>query len=775
MTDGKLHIRLLGMVAIEDSEGNPIAIVGGQARNMFAYLALYAGRTHTRDELITLFWPEEDPDLSRPRLRQTLYSLRQQIAQALGVTSEFLVTTRTNVGFSPAKIETDVAAFEAAGARALSSRNAKENLSWLEQAINCYHDEVAPGIYLEPILAVRNRLSSLFLKLLQLQTLAYEQMDQLEKAIESAHRILSIDVLAENTYCDLMRLYNATGQPSAVLKQYQELQRILKTELNEQPHESTQALFESLRRSGKDSFVAPSQSGVFLSQDEVPPPPPQIAPASSHSAPIDVKPLAPPLRRGLILSILCLVILFVSGFMLLQSRKNSYLVRPIIPEKMWEYRFPVENGDSNSEPTAIMLASGEKYFAVTGFVQTERYDNNFITSLFNVEGKCLWQKRYDGPSHDVDRARSVSIDSLNDIFVTGESDNGKGNDTTRLSGLDIATIKYDFKGNQLWVARYNGLKNGEDRPCRVIAIGEGHCIVAGYSNEGINLEGSPRFAAVLIGYNASGKQLWTQRFCGSEDLDCRFCDLTIASGSVVAAGRTYHRTSKGIETEYFLSRFAGDGKLLWRRQISASLGEDQHDAKLTTDNASNILVLAPSHNSSASDHGIGVDYLLAKYDIDGNIKWVQNYDATAHLDDRARALAVTSGNEVVVTGESLTAPNDLDTATLRFNSEGALQWLQRFAGHAHSADCPNDIVATKDAVYVTGFTSTTRSDYIGNRDLVTLKYDLSGALIWKALYDGPQHSADRGICLALDNVGNVIVVGQSDAPPSGIVILKYAR
>jgi hypothetical protein len=128
-----------------------------------------------------------------------------------------------------------------------------------------------------------------------------------------------------------------------------------------------------------------------------------------------------------------------------------------------------------------------------------------------------------------------------------------------------------------------------------------------------------------------------------------------------------------------------------------------------------------------------------------------------------------------VTGESLSAPNDLDIATTLFNADGSLRWVHRFEGVGKYADSPRDIVVWKDSVFVTGFTSATHSTYDGVLDMVTLKYDFSGALAWRAIYDGPQHHHDRGLLLALDNSGNVIVAGQSAGSSKGITLLKYAH
>ena len=583
-------------------------------------------------------------------------------------------------------------------------------------AIDAYRGEFAPGIYIDPIIGIRNRLAEINLKLLHLQTSAFEQAGQIQEAIKCAHRIIAIEPLAEEAYCDLMRLYSTSGQPSAVLRQYQELQRLLKTELNEEPSESTRTLFDTLRRNG---------SGI-------PPPPPKNNLQEPESAEMQAQPLPSlfpqnhptTVRSKVAFGILCALVLvgFITAIFYPRQCKTLRMTSslPPSPKTIWETRIPLQPGDGDSEPTAVALAAGGIYFAITGFVQTAKNDTDFLTTLYDVNGKQKWEARYNGTGKDVDRARSVSIDGPGNIFVTGESDNGKGNGTTRLSGLDIVTVKYGFDGKQLWVARYDGPKKGEERPCRVVSTGEGGCVVAGYSWEGANPDGSPRWAAVLIAYDANGKQRWEQRLYNSEDLDCRFFDLALVGGGVVVIGHEYRRVGKALETECFLASYDIQGSLRWRRQIGICPGIDSSDPKIVTDAVGNIVVTSASHNSRNSDHGTGTDYLVAKYDVDGNIKWLQTYDGSGHIDDYVHALAVASGDSIVVTGESFSAPNDSDIATAKYGVDGERNWVHRFTGAGGYADVPNSIVAFKDAIYVTGYTSTTRSSYIGVRDIVTL-------------------------------------------------------
>src|SRR5262249_39080436 len=79
-----------------------------------------------------------------------------------------------------------------------------------------------------------------------------------------------------------MRLYAATGQPSACLQQYEELERLLREELGETPSTEARALAEELSESARTVIVArrapslPSSTSPDSDrwQTEMLPPPP---------------------------------------------------------------------------------------------------------------------------------------------------------------------------------------------------------------------------------------------------------------------------------------------------------------------------------------------------------------------------------------------------------------------------------------------------------------------------------------------------------------------
>src|SRR5262249_29896414 len=119
----------------------------------------------------------------------------------------------------------------------------------LELAVSLYQGELLPGHYQTWVLAERQALAELYLGALQQSVVVHEQCGDLEGALAAARQAVSTDPLREEAHYDVMRLAAALGQPSAALRQYQELERVLQEELAETPSAEARALAEELRQS----------------------------------------------------------------------------------------------------------------------------------------------------------------------------------------------------------------------------------------------------------------------------------------------------------------------------------------------------------------------------------------------------------------------------------------------------------------------------------------------------------------------------------------------
>src|SRR5262245_41721417 len=107
----RLSLALLGPLRIT-LDGQPVSgFAYNKARALLAYLAAEAERSHHRDALVGLLWPELSDSAARTNLRQVLANLREALGDA-SAAPPFLLITRDTIQLNPASdYELDLAAF----------------------------------------------------------------------------------------------------------------------------------------------------------------------------------------------------------------------------------------------------------------------------------------------------------------------------------------------------------------------------------------------------------------------------------------------------------------------------------------------------------------------------------------------------------------------------------------------------------------------------------------------------------------------------------------
>jgi predicted ATPase/DNA-binding SARP family transcriptional activator/Tfp pilus assembly protein PilF len=285
--DAWWRIELLGGVRVTLAERVITPFRRHRVEALFAYLAFYGHRSHPREELIELLWPEADPELGRNNLRVNLHLLRLQLEEPGSPAEGLLLAQRDTIQLRPNAFTTDVAEFEAALQAAARVADAAERARLLATAVALYQGELLPGFFESWVLTERLRLAEAYQQALQQLVGALERAGDLEGAVSYARRAVSADPLREEAHYDLIRLYAAAGQPTAALRQYQELERLLREELEETPSAAARALAEELRESARTIVV-----GRSAPANAAPAPVSVPAPRSAASSPETVTPSA---------------------------------------------------------------------------------------------------------------------------------------------------------------------------------------------------------------------------------------------------------------------------------------------------------------------------------------------------------------------------------------------------------------------------------------------------------------------------------------------------
>ena len=209
---------------------------------LLAYLAFYRDRMHPREVLFELLWPECDPNAGRHNLSNSLSSLRHQLKPPGVPAGAVIIADRASVRLNPAAVTTDVAEFETALQSVSRAKSSTERIQHLADAVTRYRGALLPGQYENWILLEQQRLSESFFEALRELLIHLTHMGEVNRTLDYARHGVHVDPLREEAHRDLMRLYVAAGQPDAALRQYRELERILKETFGDAPSPASRTL-----------------------------------------------------------------------------------------------------------------------------------------------------------------------------------------------------------------------------------------------------------------------------------------------------------------------------------------------------------------------------------------------------------------------------------------------------------------------------------------------------------------------------------------------------
>ncbi|MFW9990147.1 MAG: SBBP repeat-containing protein [Candidatus Odinarchaeota archaeon] len=145
---------------------------------------------------------------------------------------------------------------------------------------------------------------------------------------------------------------------------------------------------------------------------------------------------------------------------------------------------------------------------------------------------------------------------------------------------------------------------------------------------------------------------------------------------------------------------------------------------------------------------------IAKYDSDGNLLW--NIECSGAYAYRGEIVADNMGNVFILEGKGFLG---------KYDTYGNEQWrIPTYAGRGIGIDCSGNAFITD---YIESFGPS-------NRDVLLLKYDSDGNLLWNYTWGG--FDDDYGHDVVIDNSGNIYITGithNSEKTNKDTFILKY--
>jgi len=197
--------------------------------------------------------------------------------------------------------------------------------------------------------------------------------------------------------------------------------------------------------------------------------------------------------------------------------------------QLWLSRFSSALGLNFAAALTVSPTTGAVF--VTGYSKASATFADYATISYNgATGAQLWLKRYNDAANGNDQATALSVSpDGNSLFVTGESAGSHG--------LDYVTVAYTTSGERLWARRYNGPANGDDTPSAVTVSPDSGTVYVTGASQGVASGTGYDYATAAYGA-ATGARLWVKRYNGPGNANDRAYSAAVspATGTVFVTG-----------------------------------------------------------------------------------------------------------------------------------------------------------------------------------------------------------------------------------------------
>ena len=318
------------------------------------------------------------------------------------------------------------------------------------------------------------------------------------------------------------------------------------------------------------------------------------------------------------------------------------------------------------------------------------------------------------------------------------------------------TLNYSTSVKQEWAVRYNGTDSLNDGATALDLMGNIYITGATYS-------ATTGYDMLTVKYDSSGAQKWAVTYRGNSGgyNDIARAITVDSSGYVYITGQSFTSDYPQISTISYTS----NGILRWAQRYQPLNCDGGSGYCITHDHSGNIIVGGISLCSDG-----GEVFAILKYNINGNLLWSANYTGPASIPiDSLKSITIDDSNNVYASGYSKGVGTNFDMVTVKYNSSGTQQWVDRY----NNADNGNDYAFSnsfnKDGnIIVTGYSHRNS----GNDEMVTINYSPSGTRNWTSTYNMDAHDyAYHTLC---NSAGDIYIGGSSIYNGNSVMlVLKY--
>jgi len=351
-----------------------------------------------------------------------------------------------------------------------------------------------------------------------------------------------------------------------------------------------------------------------------------------------------------------------------------------------------------------------------------------------------WANTYGGPGDE--GADSIQQTTDGGYIVAG------GTNSFGAGGNDFWVLKLNPDGTVAWQKTYGGPED-EEGASSIQQTRDGGYIVAG---------GTTSFGAVdgdswVLKLHPNGTVAWQRTYGGTGDDIAGHIQQT-SDGGYIMAGGTNSFGAGG--SDFWVLKLNPFGGVAWQKTYGGTGDEGASSIQQTTDGG--YIVAGETNSFGAGGRG---DFWVLKLNPDGTVDWERTYGGES--DDYAFAIRQTSDGGYIVAGVTYSFGTGGDIMVLKLNPDGTVAWQKTYGGSDWDWAYSYSIWQTTDGGYIVA--GETKSFGAGNTDILILKLDASGNIVWQRTYGGGGFESASPIQQTTD--GGYIVAGRTDSFGAG--------
>ena len=254
---------------------------------------------------------------------------------------------------------------------------------------------------------------------------------------------------------------------------------------------------------------------------------------------------------------------------------------------------------------------------------------------------------------------------------------------------------------------------------------------------------------VLQKYSSDGSLAWTARIHDDSAVSYKPCSIGLTSGNSIFINGYKETDYPEFPTDEYITfsvpyMYAYDtsGSLIWQREFEVNSGDVGFAHKIFMHDDIAFLFFS--------------NYKLAKIDSGNNLTLID----TVGIYDGINDVYLTTDNNLLITAAT-------KYKITKTNLDGASFWVREYGTFLPSNNIADEMRSvTQDTdgnIYITGrhYGHNIDTPSFTNADILTLKYNSSGTLIWQNRYQYGVNNADIGNFITLKN-GYIYVGGESE-------------